>query len=181
MRPEERHIRNWLESFVVGMNLCPFARPLLQADNLRLSISDAESPADLQYAFLSELDNIQICPEEQVATTLLAFPRALSSFEDYLNFLDDAQSMLAAAGLEGVIQLASFHPQYCFEGEHPDSPGNYSNRSPYPLIHLLREGMLTRVLADYPSPEDIPRNNIQSLDNLGLAELQRRWADIFTG
>lgn len=179
MRTEECHIRRWLESFVVGLDLCPFARPVLHADNLRISISDAQSDEDLRQAFLTELDLFQASTEEEIATILLVFPRAFASFDDYLDFLDEAQALRSAAGLDELIQLASFHPQYQFEGEAPDSPGNYSNRSPYPLIHLLRESMLTRVLAEFPEPDKIPERNIRTLEELGLSELKNRWDEVF--
>ena len=102
----------------------------------------------MRSAFLQELDLLQRSTEQDIATTLLAFPHALHDFADYLWFLDDAQELLQEAGLEGVVQLASFHPQYRFAGEAPDAASHYSNRAPYPLIHLLREDMLSRVLED---------------------------------
>jgi hypothetical protein len=175
----ERQTRAWLESFVVGLDLCPFARPLLAADNLRISISNAQAPQDLRLAFLAELDLFQGSPESEIATTLLVFPDALSSFDAYLDFLDEAQELLEAAELEGLVQLASFHPLYQFEGEEPDAPSNFSNRSPYPVLHLLRESMLTRVLAEFPNPDQIPQRNIQTLQELGLTELQDRWTALF--
>ena len=102
-----------------------------------------------------------------------------NSFEDYLDFLDEAQALVVAAGLEGLVQLASFHPQYQFEGEVPDSPTHYSNRSPYPVLHMLRENMLTRVLEGFPEPEKIPERNIRTLEGLGLSEVQQRWRALF--
>jgi len=169
------HIRAWLAEFVVGLNLCPFARPLLGADRLRIEICNETSSAALRAAFLSELDLLQRSDEEDVATTLLVFPVALGNFQHYLDFLDDAQALLAEAGLGGVVQLASFHPQYQFAGEPAASPGHYSNRSPYPVLHLLREDMLTRVLADGADPEEVPLRNIATLEAIGAEELQRRW------
>lgn len=176
----ERHIRTWLETFVVGLGLCPFAAPLLQADNLRISLSPARASDELRLAFLHELDVLQSSSEEQVATTLLVFPDALASFEDYLGFFAEAQALVIAAGLEELVQLASFHPLYQFEGEAPHSPGNFSNRSPYPVIHLLRESMVTRVLADFPEPEQIPQRNIRALDEMGIEQLEARWRGLFS-
>lgn len=180
MQPVERHIRVWLESFVVGLDLCPFAGPLVPASNLRISISDAVSADKLRLAFLEELDLLQSTTEEEIATILLVFPDALPSFDSYLDFLDEAQALLSAAGLEELVQLASFHPRYQFEGEDPDAPGNFSNRSPYPVLHLLRESMLTRVLAEFPEPDKIPERNIRTLEEVGLAGLQKRWGRIFS-
>ncbi len=176
----ERHILLWLDDFVVGLNLCPFARPLLGASNLRIAICAASDTAALREAFLHELDLLQRSTEQDIATTLLVFPQALRDFADYLWFLEDGQELLREAGLEGVVQLASFHPQYRFAGEAPDAASHYSNRAPYPLIHLLREDMLTRALADFADPERIPDRNIDTLNAIGVEELERRWQHIFS-
>ena len=118
---------------------------------------------------------LQRSAEQEIATKLLAFPDALHDFEEYLWFLDDAEGLLQEAGLESVVQLASFHPQYLFAGEPPQAASHYSNRAPYPVIHLLREDMLTRVLEDFPAPEQIPERNIATLNTIGVEELARRW------
>ncbi len=177
----ERHIRLWLDDFVVGLNLCPYARPLLHASNLRIAVCEASDAAQLRAAFLQELDLLQRSTEQDIATTLLAFPHMLHDFADYLWFLEDAQELLLEAGLEGVVQLASFHPQYRFAGEASDAASHYSNRAPYPLIHLLREDMLSRVLADSADPHQIPDRNIETLDAIGVEELERRWRGIYSG
>ena len=176
----ERHIRAWLDDFVVGLNLCPFARPLLGAANLRIAICEETEPASLRRAFLRELDLLQGSTEQEIATTLLAFPCALEEFEDYLQFLYLAQDLLVDSGLEGLVQLASFHPRYRFEGEADGAASHYSNRAPYPLIHLLREDMLSRVLEDFADPDQIPDKNIETLSDLGVEELERRWQAIFS-
>lgn len=175
----EAHIRAWLEGFVVGLNLCPFARPLLGSDNLRIAICWETEQAALLRAFLRELDLLQGSTEGEIATTLLAFPRALASFDDYLAVLDEAQYLLREAGLEGLVQLASFHPRYRFEGEADNAASHYSNRAPYPLLHMLREDMLTRVLAGHADPDRIPARNVETLDAIGVAELARRWQKLF--
>jgi hypothetical protein len=175
----EGRVRAWLERFIVGLNLCPFARPLLGVPTLRIATANGTGGAALRRAFLQELDLLQRSSEQEIATTLLVFPAALRNFHDYLDFLDEAQALLVEAGLEGVVQLASFHPCYQFAGEDFDAPGNYSNRSPYPLIHLLREEMLTRVLADDTDPDAIPARNIATLERIGVDELERRWLELF--
>ncbi|MCB1700284.1 MAG: DUF1415 domain-containing protein [Pseudomonadales bacterium] len=175
----EARIRTWLADVVVGLNLCPFARPLLGGDSLRIAICSDAGPTALRRAFLEELDLLQRSAEEEIATTLLAFPDALGDFDEYLEFLDEAQALLDAAGLEGLVQLASFHPDYLFAGEPEDAASHYSNRAPYPLIHLLREDMLTRVLADGSDPGEIPTRNIATLEAIGVDELARRWRDMF--
>lgn len=175
----ESHIRAWLKEFVIGLNLCPFARPLLGADNLRIAVCEETAPVLLRRAYLLELDLLQNSTEQEIATTLLAFPHALGDFQDYLQFLDQAQDLLVESGLEGLVQLASFHPQYLFEGEEEGAAGHYSNRAPYPLIHLLREDMLSRVLDDYTDPHLIPGRNIETLDDIGAEELERLWLKVF--
>ena len=181
----EKQLRAWLETFVVGLNLCPFARPYvepgsLSANKLRIEICPDVEWEDLRRAFLQELDTLQSRPEQEIATTLLAFPNALQSFEEYLDFLAEAEELLARAGLEGLVQLASFHPDYVFEGEAPGAASHFSNRAPYPVIHLLREDMLERVLQDYPNPENIPGDNIKTLEKIGSGELKSRWQRLFS-
>lgn len=176
----ERHIRRWLDEFVVGLNLCPFARPLLGAQNLRIAVCEETDIAAMRRAFLQELDLLQRSTEQDVATTLLSYPLALQDFDDYLGFLEDAQDLLCDSGLEGLVQLASFHPDYRFAGEAPDAASHYSNRAPYPVIHLLREDMLTRALEDFPDPERIPERNVETLTVIGADELQRRWRALFS-
>ena len=171
----EQQIRRWLEEFVVGLNLCPFARPVLGSAQLRIAVCEAASDTALQTFFLTELDRLQSTAESEIATSLLVFTGALASFDDYLDFLDHAQELVYLAGLEGVVQLASFHPDYQFEGEAENAASHYSNRSPWPTIHLLREDMLARALMDFPDPEGIPQRNIATLDQLGTAELHKRW------
>ena len=126
------------------------------------------------------LDLLQRSTEQDIATTLLVFPNALHDFEDYLYLLEDAEDLLVESGLEGVVQLASFHPRYQFAGEAPGAASHYSNRAPYPIIHLLREEMLSRVLMDDTDPDSIPDKNIATLDALGVDELERRWRGLFS-
>ena len=180
----EKQVRAWLEEFVVGLNLCPFAKPFvlpgqLGSDRLRIAICMGEEPEALRSAFLQELDLLQSSSEQEVATTLLVFPTALQLFDDYLEYYDDAQALLVQAGLEGLLQLASFHPGYQFEGEPEGAASNFSNRAPYPIVHLLREDMMERVLSDYPNPENIPDQNISTLESIGAAELTQRWQQLF--
>lgn len=168
----DRRVREWLEQFVVGLNLCPFARRVVSSEALRIVVCDATQHRDLAAAFMSELDLIQQSSESMVATTLLAMPYALCDFEEYLDFVDDAESLLEEVGLSGVIQLASFHPEYQFEGEPAESAGHYTNRAPFPLIHFLREEMVTRALDQFPDSEQIPQRNIQRLEAMGVATIE---------
>ena len=168
----DRRVREWLQQFVVGLNLCPFARPVVSSEALRIVVCEATQHQDITAAFMSELDLIQQSSESMVATTLLAMPYALCDFEEYLDFVDDAESLLEEVGLSGVIQLASFHPEYQFEGEPAESAGHYTNRAPVPLIHFLREEMVTRALDQFPDSEQIPQRNIQRLEAMGVATIE---------
>jgi len=171
----EKHIRAWLESFIVELNLCPFARPVVASDSLRIAVCESEDLDQLHRTFLAELDLIQQSSEQEIATTLLVMPNALADFDEYLMFIDNAEALIEELGLDGTIQLASFHPEYLFAGEERDSASHFSNRSPYPVIHFLREDMLSNALDEFPNPEQIPLRNISTLEKIGRAEIELRW------
>lgn len=171
----KQHIRDWLQTFIVELNLCPFARPVVASDTLRITVCESEDLNQLTQAFLIELDLIQQSSASEIATTLLVMPNALASFDEYLMFLDNAEALIEELGLDGTIQLASFHPEYLFDGEAEESASHYSNRSPYPVIHFLREDMLTDALGEFPNPEQIPQRNISTLEKIGRAEIELRW------
>ena len=177
----EQHIRAWLQSFIVDLNLCPFARPLIASPALRITVCDGDNLEQLHLAFLSELDMIQQSSQQQVATSLLAMPNALTDFNDYLDFLEHAERLVEEAGLEGIIQLASFHPHYLFDGEDAQSPSHFSNRSPWPLIHFLREEMVSDALDNVANPEQIPQRNIELLEGMGHEAVKARWDALTKG
>jgi len=179
-RRVERQVRRWLHDFVVDLDLCPFARPLLGSPALRIAIRPETGLAAVRHAYLEELDFMQRHEEQEVATTLLVFPQALGDFDEFLDFVHEADQLLDEAGLRGHLQLASFHPQYRFAGEAPDAASHFSNRAPYPLLHLLRENMVGRLLAGYPDAEQIPARNIERLNGMGRAALERRWRALFS-
>lgn len=172
----ERKTRAWLAEFVVRLNLCPFARPVVTSDTLRVVVCLAEGEKGVAKALLDEIDFIQSVSEAEVATTLLICPKALGQFDDYLAFLDGAELLLEEVNLNGVLQLASFHPDYQFAGESIDAASHYTNRAPFPMIHLLREDMVTRALETFPNPEQIPARNIQILKDLGVEHIQEMLA-----
>ena len=174
----EQHIRAWLESFIVGLNLCPFARPVIASDGLRIAICESEDLDQHHRAFLTELDLIQQSTEQEIATTLLVMPNVLANFDDYLMFIDNAEALIEELGLDGAIQLASFHPEYLFDGESEGSASHFSNRSPYPVVHFLREEMLTDALDEFANPEQIPQRNISTLEKIGRAEIELRWQQL---
>ena len=174
----ERKTRAWLSEFVVGLNLCPFARPLLASDALRVTVCEATAEEGVAIALLDELGRLETASETEIATTLVVFPNALKAFEDYLAFLNSAEQLLEEMSLVGVLQLASFHPDYLFAGEPIDAASHYTNRAPFPMIHLLREAMITRALEAFPNPEKIPERNIQTLEDLGRERIHQMLASL---
>ena len=160
--------QDWLERFVIGLGLCPFAAAPYRQGRITYSVCDADSMEGIYQAFLQSLETfVQADPVEQ-ETALLIVSRGLTEFNDYLDALSLLEQAVAEACLDGVIQLASFHPDYRFEGVPQGDPANYSNRSPLPMFHLIREEGLAEALASYPDPEGIPRRNIRRLRELGV-------------
>ena len=171
----EQRVRAWLDDFVVGLNLCPFARPVVASAGMRISICESDQLQPVAETFVAELELITQSSESDIATSLLVLPNALNDFEEYLSFIDNAEDLIEERDLAGIIQLASFHPDYQFEGESPESASHFTNRSPYPLIHFLRETMMDRVLENFPNPEAIPQRNIQTLEAIGRSDIEKRW------
>ncbi len=164
-----RSIKNWVESFVVELNLCPFARGVLAENRVRFSVTGVATEEELLTALQVELELLNRDPS--IETTLLIHPAILQDFYDYNQFLDSADQLLLQMKLEGVYQVASFHPDYQFGGTDPDDVENYTNRSPYPVLHLIREASLERAVAGYPDADQIPARNIALMKNLGQHRL----------
>ena len=165
--------QRWLERAVIGLNLCPFAKAVHARGQVRYVLSDAEDPRDLLEQLGEELVLLRDTPATEVDTTLLVHPRVLQDFLDYNDFLDDADALVEALGLEGVLQVASFHPDYRFAGTEPDDITNYSNRAPWPSLHLLREASVARAVEAYPEPDAIVERNQDTLRKLGREGWQR--------
>ena len=168
--PDEEVIaatRAWLERAVIGLNLCPFAKAVHVKNQIRYAVSAAQTPGDLLADLVTELRILQAADPSEIDTTLLVHPRVLSDFLDYNDFLEVAEAAVAGEGLEGEIQLASFHPQYQFAGTRPEDIENCSNRSPYPTLHLLREASIERAVAVFPDARQIFERNIETLRRLG--------------
>lgn len=165
--------RRWLEGAVIGLNLCPFARAPLAAGRIRFSVSRAETEEALLDDLQSELRRLVAASPEECETSLLIHPHVLADFADYNDFLDAADKVLKRLKLVGHIQIASFHPDYQFSGTRADDMGNFTNRSPYPMLHLLREDSIEHALAAYPEPDRIYRRNIEALRALGRAAWDR--------
>ncbi|MFP4263668.1 MAG: DUF1415 domain-containing protein [Halomonas sp.] len=161
--------RQWVETFVVARNVCPFAGREVERDSIRYVAVDAQAWEPALLALVDECERLDRTPA--IETTLLVLTPGLEAFDDYLDFLGVAEALLADQGYEGIYQLASFHPDYVFADAEPDDPANFTNRSPFPMLHLLREAGLERALAHYPDPEAIPERNMAALRELGQAPL----------
>jgi hypothetical protein len=166
--------RRWVSGVVIGLNLCPFARRVSDAGLIRYTVTTSIDTEALRSVLGAELQTLAAAPRSKVETTLLIHPRVLTAFSDYNTFLTDADQLVRAFGLRGVIQVASFHPYYQFAGTAPEAAENYTNRSPYPMLHLIREVSITEVADDPEVLADIPRRNIELLRRLGREEMLAR-------
>lgn len=162
--------RQWVWDFVIGLNLCPFAKHPFEQDRIRYQVCDDNDEQGIYRSILRELDQLSQLSAEQVETSLLIVPQGLESFDAYLDMLDVAEQAIQDCGLEGHFQLASFHPDYCFDGVAEDDPANATNRSPYPMFHLIREASLEAALANYPDPESIPARNVKLLREMAKSD-----------
>jgi hypothetical protein len=160
--------RRWLERAVIGLNLCPFAKAVVAKQQLRIVLSDASTPDALLAQLGEELLLLRDTPADQIDTTLLVHPDVLGDFLDYNDFLEQADALVEALELDGVLQVASFHPDYQFAGSEPDAVENFTNRSPYPTLHLLREDSVSRAVDAYPDPDAIIERNVATLRALGV-------------
>jgi uncharacterized protein len=160
--------RRWLERAVIGLNLCPFAKAVHARQQVKFVLSDASTPEALLAQLGEELVLLRDTPAEQVDTTLLVHPQVLGDFLDYNDFLDQADALVEALDLEGVLQVASFHPHYQFAGSGPEDVENFTNRSPHPTLHLLREDSVARAVDAFPDPDAIVERNIATLQQLGV-------------
>ena len=165
--------RRWIESAVIGLNLCPFAKAVYARQQVRLVLSDASTPEALLEQLGEELLHLRDTPVIETDTTLLVHPDVLQDFLDYNDFLESADALVESLGLEGVLQVASFHTDYQFAGSEPDDIANCTNRSPFPTLHLLREESIDRAVAAYPDPDVIVERNIATLQALGREGWQR--------
>ncbi|WP_394754602.1 DUF1415 domain-containing protein [Crenothrix sp.] len=160
---------NWLKSIVIAHNFCPFAKQSLTRNSIRFSIIDDTAIDNCLQLLMDECEHLDT--DDTIETTLLIYTSAFADFEAYLDLLNYAEELLIQQGYEGVYQLASFHPDYCFDGAKPNDPANYTNRSPYPMLHLLRESSIEKALANFPNPQNIPKQNVTLTRKLGLAKM----------
>jgi hypothetical protein len=173
LNPDEPYInatRIWLKTLIIEYSICPFAKRELERGSIRFSVNQDPETATCLVDLMIECDRLDNDPT--IETTLLIYGRAFAQFDDYLDFLELAEALLIDQGYEGIYQLASFHPHYCFEGAGQDDAANYTNRSPYPMLHVLRESSIEQALTAYPHPEAIPERNIALMRKLGITSVK---------
>jgi len=167
--------RRWMEKAVIGLNLCPFAKAVAARGQVRIVASGARDEAALLAQLGEELLYLRDTPAEIVDTTLVVHPHVLQDFLDYNDFLDAADGLVEELGLEGVLQVASFHPQYRFAGSGADDIANFTHPSPWPTLHLLREDSVSRAVDAFPDPDAIVERNVATLEKLG----REGWRELF--
>lgn len=165
----------WLERAVIGLNLCPFAKSVHIKNQIRYVVSSAQTPEQLAADLVAELEVLAEANPEKIDTTLLIHPYVMQDFLDYNDFLEVADATVEELDLDGILQVASFHPQYQFEDTQLDDIDNFTNRAPFPTLHLLREESIDKAVAAFPEAEEIYEKNIQTLRALG----REGWKKLF--
>ncbi|PSW21921.1 DUF1415 domain-containing protein [Photobacterium sanctipauli] len=169
----EQEVQQWLENVVIGLNLCPFAAKPNRNKQIKIHLHTSQSEEALLEDIYQQLKMLDDTPVEQLETTLVVATELFGEFDDYNQFLDLVDALVFQCGYEGTYQVASFHPNYCFQGTHPEDAENLTNRSPYPIFHLIREASMEKVLKHYPDPEGIPERNIECVENLSEDEVKK--------
>jgi len=163
-------VKQWLHDVVIGLNFCPFAKKEFERNSIRFHVEAGLNEKHSLATLLDELTALDADPN--IETTLIIYPNSYQDFHRYLDWLDMAMAIVENGAYRGVYQIASFHPDYCFADSCADDPANFTNRSPFPMLHILRESSLSRVLEHFPNPEQIPERNILKARNMGLDALQ---------
>lgn len=174
------HVEQWLNDVVIGLNLCPFAAKPQRNQQIKIFISEADTEELLLQDILEQLLVLDSCEAKKLETTLVVVPNMLHDFFDYNLFIDWVEALIRQQDWEGIFQVATFHPNYCFGGTEPEDDENLTNRSPYPIFHLIREESMERVLKHYPNPEAIPDTNIERVSNLSEQERQQLFPYLFS-
>ena len=170
-----RQTRNWIEKVVVANNFCPFAARELVRESIRYVVCEGQTPVEYLEFLMKECQ--ELTENEKIETTLIIFPNDFEDFNHFWSFVDMAEQFLVDWGYEGIYQLANFHPKYRFARAAKDDPANYTNRSPYPMLHILREASLERAIANHPDAENIPTRNIAHARKEGLRRMQQALKD----
>ncbi len=168
------HTRRWISSMVIGLNLCPFAERVFKAERIRYVLTSVSNSTELLLELGTELQVLASSHRESVETTFLIHPHALKDFLDYNDFLSPAEELVQNLGLRGTVQVVGFHPNYQFEGTVSAAAENYTNRSPYPMLHLLREQSISEIGINKNEMLDISRRNIETLNQLGIETILQR-------
>ncbi|MGB5832796.1 MAG: DUF1415 domain-containing protein [Thiohalocapsa sp.] len=180
-RPDpETAVRSWLDDVVIGLGLCPFAAPPWRRNAVRLVVSETADESHLLAQLHDELLRLDAADPTELETTLVILSGLFGAFEDFNQFLDPVDALLHRCGWSGEFQVASFHPDYRFADTEADDPGNLTNRSPYPILHLIREESIAHAVRYYPDPEDIPTRNMARLHLLDDADTARLFPYLLT-
>lgn len=163
--------QRWIESFVIALNLCPFAQREMTRGSVYMHVSTADT--DLQALEDAMIEIARLDANESIATSFLLFSSCMQDFFDYLDFVDLCDTTMSKLGYDGIYQLATFHPDYCFADTPKDDVSNYTNRAPYPMLHFLRESDVAKAITFYGDTEQIPQHNIECLQKLGLAQVKK--------
>ena len=172
-------VEQWLDEVVIGLDLCPFAARPRREKRVRIAVSHATDDEALLNDLQAELERLSDTPAAELETTLLAIPNMLEDFADYNDFLDAVDLWVEQFGWEGDLQVASFHPHYQFADTEADDPGNLTNRSPWPLLHIIREESLEKAIEHYPDVDRIPERNIARMQALTAAERAKLFPHLF--
>jgi hypothetical protein len=171
-----QHTKNWLEHVIIKYNFCPFAKKEYLNNSIRYVINESSNTAEILHALVDEFLFLDQHPDTE--TTLLIIPKGFNDFDNFLDLIEIANALLEERHYRGIYQLATFHPDYCFQGADDNDPANYTNRAPYPILHLLRENSLEHAIANHPDPEGIPERNIAYAQELGIEKLQSDFQSI---
>ena len=169
------HTRRWLEEGVIGLHLCPFASSVYEREQVRCVVERHAAFEGVVERTLDEAARLLETPDDEVATTLVICPDAMESFEVFLDGAATIRYALEASGTDAYLQIATFHPDYRFQGTEPNELGNYTNRAPYPVYHVLRESHVTEAVESHPNPDAIPEDNIERLESMGREAVERMW------
>ncbi len=163
--------QKWINDVVIGCNFCPFAARVMKQQSVHYQVEDSTDLATCLNSFVQEMTRLD--SESNLETSFVIFPNGFALFDDFLNLLEEAEYLLKQNGNTGIYQVASFHPQYSFSHSTENDAANYTNRSVYPMLHLLREASIEKVLFYYKNPEEIPEQNINFSRNKGLAYMKK--------
>jgi hypothetical protein len=175
-----QQVNQWLNDVVIGLNLCPFAAKPQRNKQIKIFVSEATQEESLLEDILSQFFELESSTPEELETTLVVVPNMLEDFFDYNLFIDWVEALIKQQDWEGIFQLATFHPDYCFGGTDPEDDENLTNRSPYPVFHLIREESMEKVLKHYPNPEAIPDTNIARVESLSAEERRKLFPYLFS-